>query len=350
MPPKKSDGTSGLAKLKQDLKQGAVGNLYLFYGQEDYLRDHYLSQLQKKTVERGMESFNLRTFQGKELEAETLNDAVEAVPMMSERTLVVVWDWDLFQTESRRERMLEMLSDLPEYLCLVFVYDTMEFKPNGNTKLGKLLKEKAVAVEFQPQGQADLNQWMRRKLARDWDKDIDSATAEYLTFLCGGLMTNLAGELDKAGAYARGKAVTKRDIDAVCDPVLDARVFQMTDALAAGRYDKAMELLSQLLRMGESAIFILAALGRQLRQVWSARLALEERRGENYLAQLWNLKSGWQIRKLSQAARSHSLQWCRRAVALTQEADWRMKLGGDEAAVLTELLLRLAVPEREERR
>ena len=350
MPAKKSVPSQGLAQLKADLKQGTIGSLYLFYGEEDYLRDYYLGQLQKKLVDKGMESFNLRIFQGGELEVQELSDAVEALPMMSQRSMVLVWDWDLFKNEQRRERVQEMLEDLPEYVCLIFAYDTMEFKANGNTKLGRLLKQKAVAVECAAQGQSDLNNWMRRRLAKRWDKEIDTAAAEYLTFLCGGLMTNLTGELDKAAAYAKGKSVTKRDIDAVCDPVLDARAFQMTDALSSGNYNRAMELLGQLLRMGESPVFILAALGRQLRQIWSARLTLEQRKGENYLAALWGIKSGWQLRKLMDAARGHSLSWCRRGVALVQQADWEMKLGGDETAVLTELILKLAVPRRGEGR
>ena len=348
MPPKKQ--SDGLSRLKQDLKEGRPGNLYVIYGQEDYLREHYLDLLRKKLVDKGMEAFNLHVFQGSELSFHALAEAVDAMPMMSERSMVLVWDWDLFKNEERREKVYALIGDLPEYVCLVFAYDTMEFKGNGNTALGKALKQHGVLVECDRQGQSDLNNWMRRRLAKSWDKEMDTATAEYLTFLCGGLMTNLAGELDKVGAYAQGKKVTKRDIDAVCDPVLDARAFQMTDALTAGNYDRAMELLSQLLRMGESPVYILSALGRQLRQVWSARTALEARQGDNYLAALWNLKSGWQLRKLWEAARRHSLGWCRRAVALVEAADREMKLGGDEAAALTTLMLELAADGRGERR
>jgi DNA polymerase-3 subunit delta len=342
MPPKKTAAPDGLGQLKIDLKQGTPASLYIFYGDEDYLRSYYLEQLKKKTVEPGMEEFNYHVFPGKDLEFATLSDAVEAMPMMSQRSLVVVQDWDLFKNEERRDKLLAMIQELPEYVCLVFEYDTMEFKGNGNTKLGKLLKSKAQIVEFKAQSQSDLNNWIRRRLRKNWDKDIDPATAEYFTFLCDGLMTNLSGELDKAGAYASGKMVTKGDIDAVCDPVLDARAFQMTDAITSGNFNRAMELLSQLLRMGESPIYILAAIGRQLRQIWSARLALENRKGDSYLAQLWNLKGSWQVRKVWDSARSHSLSWCRGAVKLVQEADWQMKLGGQEEAVLTQLLLRLA--------
>lgn len=343
MPPKKPAAPSGLAELKSALKRDELANLYVFYGDEDYLRDHYLAEVRKKTVAGGMESFNLHVFQGKDLELQALIEAVDTVPMMSERSLVLVYDWDLFKNEERRDRLQAMFEDLPDYVCLIFVYDTMEFKPNANTKLGKLLKSKAQPVEFRAQEQSDLNNWIRRRLAKSWGKDIDSQTAEYLTFLCGGLMTNLSGEVDKLGAYAKGKTVTKRDIDAVCDPVLDARAFQMTDAIGSGNYDRAMELLGQLLRMGEEPIYILAAVGRQLRQIWSARLALEHRKGDGYLAELWGMKNSWQVRKLSDAARRYSLPWCRGAVKRVQEADCEMKLGGDGERILTDLLLALAV-------
>lgn len=342
MPPKKSS-PDGVKQLKDALKQGTPANLYIFYGPEDYLRDYYLEQLKSQILTGGMESFNLHTFQGKDLELQALTQAVEAMPMMSERSLVLVYDWDLFKNEERREGLQALFSDLPEYVCLVFVYDTMEWKANANTKLGKWLKANGQIVEFRQQEQSDLNAWIRRRLKQKWDKEIDSATAEYLTFLCGGLMTNLGGEVDKAGAYARGKTVTRKDIDAVCDPVLDARAFQMTDAIGVGDYNQAMSLLGELLRMREEPIYILAAVGRQLRQIWSARLALENKRGASYLVQLWGMRGDWQAKKLMQTARRYPLSWCRMAVKEVQAADLALKLGGrDGAEVLSELLLTLA--------
>lgn len=343
MPPKRTAAPDGLTELKSALKREEPANLYIFHGPEDYLRDYYLEQLKSKVVAGGMESFNLHIFQGKDLDIQTLTEAVEAMPMMSDRSLVLVYDWDLFKNEDRRDKLMALFSDLPDYVCLVFLYTITEWKGNANTKLGKLIKTKAQVVEFRQQEQSDLNAWARRRLHQSWGKEIDSGTVEYLTFLCGGLMTNLAGELDKLGAYARGRNVTKADIDAVCDPVLDARAFQMTDAIGAGDYDRAMSLLGELCRMGESPIYILAAVGRQLRQIWSARLALENKRAESYLAQLWGMKSSWQAKKLMQTARRYSLPWCRQAVQLTQEADLAMKLGGrDGEEVLTDLLLTLA--------
>ena len=102
---------------------------------------------------------------------------------------------------------------------------------------------------------------MRRRFAAA-GKDIDAGTVDHLLFTCGSLMTGLVPEIAKIAAYARGPKITAADIDAVADPVLDARVFDMTDAVAARDYDKAAECLAELLRMQEEPIRILAALGK----------------------------------------------------------------------------------------
>ena len=58
MPPKGKADTAALQKLKQDLKSGEPGSLYVFHGEEAYLRDYYLGQLRKKLIPPGMEAFN----------------------------------------------------------------------------------------------------------------------------------------------------------------------------------------------------------------------------------------------------------------------------------------------------
>lgn len=342
MAPKKTGPDAGLQQLKKDISDNSLSNFYIFYGEEDFLRDSYLTQIQKKLLAGGMAEFNLHTFQGKELETWELGDAVNAFPMMAERTLVLVYDYDFYKNESRRDALAELFADLPDYVCLIFVYDQMEYKSGGNTKLGKLVKKAATVVNFQSQSQSDLNAWIRRRF-KTLGKEIDNPTAEYLTFLCGGLMTGLSSEIEKIGSYAAGSSVTRQDIDAVVDPVLDARVFQMTDAISSRNFRQATSILSDLYRMNTEPIVILTVLGRHLRQLWSARLVMEHRMGQGDLAQLWEMKSTWQARKLMDAARKFDLAWCRKAVAMCAEVDQSMKSSGlDSEELLTDLLLRLA--------
>ena len=81
----------------------------------------------------------------------------------------------------------------------------------------------------------------------------------------------------------------------------------------------------------------------QLRQMWSARLALESGKGQGYVADLWKLRSSWQAGNLMRSARQFDLKWCRNAVALAAETDLAMKSTGiDREELLTDLLLKLA--------
>lgn len=338
----KKDDAAGLRKLKADLKANTLGRCYLFCGEEAYLRDYYLGRMRAALLPQEMEAFNLHTLEGKEFTLHALEEAVDCLPMMGERTLVVVTDLDLFKTAEVRDGVAALLPQLPDYVCLVFLYDLIEYKADARTKLAAALKEHATVVKFVRQDQGDLIDWVKRRF-KALDKEIDAEQARYLIFLCGDLMNGLIGEIEKIGAFAKNHRVTREDIDAVATPQLDAVVFQMTDALAAGDFDKAAAVLADLLHMQEPPIKLLAVLGRQLRQLYSARLALEERKGAGAVAELWGMRSSYPAEKLMSAARRFDLGWCRRAVVRAAQTDLAMKsTGADGQDLLVGLLMELA--------
>ncbi|HJG86581.1 DNA polymerase III subunit delta [Pseudoflavonifractor capillosus] len=340
MSKKEKADSAAYQKLKKDIANGSIGRLYVFHGEETYLRDFYLGQMKKKLLPAGMEEFNLHTMAGREFDLKRLAQMVDCLPMMSERTLIVVSDYDLYKGD--REGLAALFADLPDYVCLVFVYDLIEYKADARTKLAAALKEHGSVVNFARQEQGDLVDWVRRRF-KALEHDISSEDAKYLIFLCGDLMNGLISEIGKVGAYAKNHRVTREDIDAVATPQLDAVVFQMTDAIAAGNFDRAAAVLGDLYHMQEAPIKILAVLGKQLRQLYSARLAIENRKGTAYLMELWGMRSAYPAEKLMQSARRFSLPWCRRAVIRCGEIDLAMKsTGADGEELLTQFLLELA--------
>ena len=340
----KSKSNEAFQKLKQDLKAGSIGNGYLFYGEESYLREYYLGVLRKALVPAGFEEFNYHRMEGKDLTIQTLADAVEAMPMMAERTLVEVTDLDLFKlNEDQRGKLISVLDDIPPYCCIVFVYDTIEYKPNRTMKkLMKAVTDHLETVEFRPASGSELTAWIARRF-RALGKDIDRQTAEYLIFTCGDLMTGLVPEIEKIGAYVKGNTVTQKDIDAVADPVLSAEVFKLSDAVLQGQYDKAASILGDLLRMQTEPILILASLGSQLRRLYTARLAIDGGKDKYWLMNLWEMKNDYQAKLLLNAVRKTTAAWCADAVRQCQVLDRRMKSerGIDAAGELKLLLVRL---------
>jgi DNA polymerase-3 subunit delta len=344
MPPKAKPDNAGYQKLKKDLSAGTSGQLYLFHGEETYLRDYYLGKLRELLLSGGMGTFNLHELAAKDMSPHALEEAVDCLPVMGERTLVLVTDYDLYKAgEKERGEYIRIFSQLPDYCCVVFLYDLIDYKGDARTKLAGALKQYGTVVNFIRQDQGDLVDWVRRRF-RALGKDIDSRLALDLIFLCGDLMTNLVGEIEKIGAYAKQKHITRADMEAVATPQLDAVVFRMTDAIGEGKFDRAMSVLGELYQMQEPPIKIMWSLGRQMRQLYSARLALEQGRGSAYVASLWGIKP-YPADKLMASARRFSLKWCRRAVVRCGKTDLAMKsTGQDGQELLTTLLLELATP------
>jgi len=332
----------GAAALKKDLASGSLRQLYIFSGEETYLRDRYLAEMRARLLTGGMDDFNFHILQGKDLSIHKLQETIDAMPMMSERTLVVVRDYDIYKGDARaKETMEAILSDLPEYVCLIFLYDTIDYKPDNRQKLAKLVKEKGLSVVFQRQEKEKLVGWVARHF-KAAGKQIAPRDAEYLIVRCGDLMTTLEGEIGKVAAFAKGPQISRADIDTVATPQLSAIIFDLTDAVSDGDYDAAFAVLGELLDLQEPPVKLLIQLSKHLRRLYAAKLA-QGGKGREWFMEVCEIRWRSQADRFLAAARRTSLDWCRRAVLLCEEADLAMKstAAGDKET-LSDLLLKLS--------
>lgn len=341
MAQKKTDNSSYDA-LRASLDSGTPARLYLFYGEEHYLMNAALSRLRSLLVADGFADFNYRRFEGKNLSVRDLADAVDALPVFAERTLVEVHDFEMFRCpEDVRRDLISLFTDLPEYVCLVFVFDTLEFAPDKRLKDTKELLKNAEPVEFCLQEQSRLVKWIRAHFASE-GKRIDSPTAEYLSFVTGGLMSSLSNEITKISSYCTADTVSRSDIDAVVTPVIDAAAFRLSNALADSKYDEAVRILDDLLRMREPAHRILFFVSMTMRQLLAARFCIENDKKASYLMTMCGIRHDFQARNLMASATRISTAQCRDAVILCSDAAIAMNSGGDPEQILTELIASLA--------
>ena len=323
---KKPAPGGNLQELKTQLKSKDLGRLYIFHGEEVFLLHHYLEQMKKQLLDALTESFNFHRMNSETFDLQTFADAVENLPMMAEHTLITVTDMDIFKLdEGQRTALIDLLSDFPPYCTLIFLYEQLTYKRDGKMKkLCAALNEYVQEVEFVQQERKDLLNWLKRRFAAV-GHDIDQTAADHLLFTCGSLMRGLIPEIEKIAAYAKQERITMADIDAVAEPVLDARIFDMTNAVTARNYDRAAAVLAELLRMQMEPIAILAALGKELRRLYTARLALDGGKDRVWLKELWSMSSDYPAKLLLQAAKNVDHDWCRQAVKRSQTLDRRMK-------------------------
>ena len=336
----KKEVKNDLQCLKEDLRAKQPGRLYIFHGEETFLLHHYLEQLKKQLLDELTESFNFHKLTSETFDIRSFADSVENLPMMADHTLVWVDEVDIFKlAESDRDKMGEILGDIPDYCTVVFTYVTTPWKPDKRlTKYWKVIESKASIVEFAKQDQRELVPWIQRHFNAH-KKKIAPELCVYLIDITGGTMTALGGEISKIAAYSGAETITRSDIDAVVEPVMDAVVFQMTDLLGKGQYGGALAKLQVLLKMQQEPILILGAIGGHFRKLATAKTLKENGRGYQDFMRLTGIRSDYAARKNMDSAMEFSSDFYRKAASLVMETDHKMKTSFDSGERLLELLI-----------
>lgn len=334
----KLDYTQEVKKLKSE----GPKRLYLLRGEEDYLREQFLSVLKTVCLPDGEDDFSYKRLDGEELEYSQFEGAVDSLPFMTERTFVEVRNADVNKLKDG-ELFLKLLGDIPDYCTVAFILDA-DYELDRRLKFTKGFVELAYDMSFSTQSRSLLFNWISRRFAAA-GKRIDFEAVERLIFVSGSLMNQLIPEIEKIAAYTKGDCVTCAEVDAVAHHIPEADVFAMTGHVAKKEYNIAAGMLSELISGNDDnePIMILALLGAQMRKLYAAKLALEEGLGIQYVMSTCNMRFESFARQLVEQSRAFSFSQLRRAIELCAEADYKMKSSSeDDAELLKETFMRIA--------
>lgn len=326
-----------LDRLKSDIKLNTPARFYVFYGEEAYLRNYYLDALKKIVVEEYAEAFNYHRFNAATVSPQAVLDSIEALPMMAQRSMLRIDDVNFFALGEDGAAYAKFFSDIPEYCTVVLVYETVPFRIDRRKKALAECFDSAVAVEFTQPSDRELISWVGRHLKKQ-GKRITVDDAQYLIHRSGGSMTALLGEIGKLAAYVEDETVTREHVDLLVEPALEAETWDLTDAIAAGRYEKALQVLRTLLEKQEEPVKILGSVGAQMRRLLAAKRLMEAGKRQQELMKLCGIGS-YPAQKSMEAARRLSERFCCRAVELCLEADQRLKTSFDDPERVLELLV-----------
>ena len=328
---------TALDRLKADLKAKIPGRFYVFCGDEAYLRSYYLDELHKLAVEDFAETFNYHRFTAETISLQAVLDSLEAIPMMSATSMVQIDDVNFFALGEDAASYAAFFSDIPDYCTLVLVYDTVEFKIDKRRKALAEAFSKACVVEFTQPSERELIAWITRRFKKA-GKQISPDLCQYLIRRTGGSMTTMFSEIGKLAAFAPEDEITKEQIDELVEPVLEAEAFDLSDAIASGKYDTAVRKLRTLLQKQEEPIKILGAIGSQMRRILAAKRLLSAGKNEYDLMSLCSISS-YPAQKIMDFARRLPESFCARAAVLCAEADEQMKTSYDDPERILELLV-----------
>lgn len=263
--------------LKEELKTEKIRNLYLFYGEEEFLKKHYFDSIEKIVLKDDVTGLNKTVIDGK-VDIQKIYEACETLPAFLERKLVLVKNSGLFKPKKdsakkgTKDEFLEYLQTLPPYNCLIFYEESIDKR----IKLVDAIKKNGLIVEFPHQKQNDIVKWAC-KIFKSHKKQIDTEAVSFLIETSEPGMTEILNEINKLLLFAGEKSTIEiDDIKKVCTKSVKSRIFDLTDAIAEKNINLALKLLNDMVILKEPMSKILFMIARQLRQILEMKLLILE--------------------------------------------------------------------------
>ncbi len=320
-----------MKSIQEDIKKQEYKNVYLFYGEEGYLKKQYRDKL-LAAWNPDDDTLNFSRFEGKGIDVKEVISLGETIPFFSERRILLLENTGFFKHPSAE--LAEYMEQLPEYLFLLFVEEEVDKR----SKMFKSVTKYGRVVEFKVQTESTLMRWVLQTLNREGRK-ITQRDMELFLSKTGTDMSNIEKELEKLICYTMGREViTTQDIEEVCVNQVTNQIFAMVQAVAEQNQERALQLYYDLLFLKEPPMRILFLLARQYNQL----LQIKELKDLGYDMKGISEKSGIQsfvVKKSLGLLGRYSVKMLRQAVDDFVEAEEAVKTGRLDDVLSVELLI-----------
>ncbi len=349
---KKEASKQAVAELGRRLSDGDTEGLYIFSGDEEYMKRYYFSSLCRAAGD----GVNVTTLRG-EMDFGQLCDELASVPMQefslfehegkdSKKRVIKLESPDFSKLSDREMAEIhDMLSDLGSMSIVVIYFSNIEpLKGKSNQAIIKKLSEGALVCDFQRAdvGDAKLLRWIKKH----FDKEKISISQQDVRYLCecvGTDMCLLSFEIEKLCAYILHKGrteVTREDIDFICIKNVEAITFDVTNAIVARDFDGAVTALSKLRAVKTEPLLIFGAITKTVGDITLVSSMMREGKTTAEIIQSSGLRD-FVVRKYAALLNDVPKDYAKKAARLCLDADEKLKRGAKGYLVLENLIFRL---------
>ena len=309
--------------LNEDIKSGCFRPLYYIYGEEEYLKEFYYSELKTKSVTE-LAEFNVVEFESKSFDYLDFTNCVNSYPVMADRKFVGVTDLENSLIKGNfAKSFTAFLKTVPEFCTVVFV-DTELKSFSGANALEKAVREAGgvlVKVE-RPTGSVLVN-WVARHFKKA-GKVISANDINYMLGIAENDMRSLSNEISKLCSYVSSDTVTKDDIDAVVTKSVEANRYEITEAFCSGNYTKVLDIIDKMYKQNIDDILIVNSLYYAFADLWKARTALDAGKTSADMARDFG-GNPYILAKVMKSARSLSAAYLDECLAAARQLDLKLK-------------------------
>ena len=336
-------------ELKERIKQGNLDGVFLFCGEEGYLRRHYIGELRKKLVpDEGMAPFVHFVFDGAEVDTDLILDTARTPSMFGDSKLI---EWHNADFEGMKEGALKAIETLCEEMqnemgCTVVITAVKEGLDTGTekrpSKLFARLSKCFEAVAFYRSTDAALMAWIRRHFAAEGVAFADSVPAS-LHARVGHDMDIRAAEIDKLVCYAKANGIaqlTESELALVSIRTVESDAFSLTNALLDGKTEDVYRYLGDMKRRRVDPIAVLGQVAKLYSDLFSVAALAEEGLNEKEIAKALGMHE-YRAGIYYRSAQRMGAAAAEKKLALCVRIDAELKRGGSSYRGLEQLVATL---------
>lgn len=336
-----------IASFKVNLKNGNLGGVYLFAGEEDYLVRYYLKTLREKILtDESFAVFNNPVFDGEDIDFSAIIEAVKSPPMMSDFKLI---EWRHANFTALREGGLESLEELIA-VCKEYPYSVVAFTADENgvdfgtaKKPSAFIKrfDKSMSIlRFEKSTENQLYAWLKKHF-NSQGITVGLDTVQALVFRSGRSMDVLVGEVDKlcALAHARGKdVVTPDDVNEVASSTPECDTFALSNAILDRNKQGAYLALEEMKLRRVDYTMIMGMVAKTFDDLAAISHLLDEGLGVAEIRDTLAMNE-YKVKKYIPAAKKYGSERLSMIISALAKADADSKFGGVTGYTAVELFI-----------
>ena len=322
-----------ISSLQASLAAEGCQPLYLITGEEDWLVQSAAKMVEEAGLDGGLPEFNLSRHSAADGEVDTALGAAATLPMMGAKRVVTLRLGSSID-EASSQLLLEYVSQLVPTTVLILVAP----KVDARQKVVKAIKKEGVHLSFSGMKARDAVPWLVGE-AQSKAYGMAYDAAQLLVDEVGTDLRTLSTNLEKLVAFVgEERPIQRGDVLQAVDRTKEEVIWDLTDAVGAGNWQKALLTLRGLLVGGQSPILLVAMLARHTRQLWTVKAMLAQGETPDSMAKKAKLHP-FVAKKLAGQAGRFEVTQLRESMVQFFEADRALKSSRLDGGTIVETLV-----------
>ncbi|GAB4246199.1 MAG: DNA polymerase III subunit delta [Thermoleophilia bacterium] len=314
-------------------KKAPLRPAYLILGDDEPKVETALRRLRERIVRESGTDLNIDEFNAAEHSATEVVGAANTMAFLGGVRLVLVHGVESWRKPDKEEVLSYLKAPAPD-ACLALVGRSLPAKDS----LRRAFAEAGDLLEYRAPKPWELPDWTLKQ-ARRLGLNLGNAEAKALVERVGEHQQLVLRELEKLSVYKGRARVTAEDIESLVPKTLEARIFDLIDAVVDGHGPRAFGLVEELYAAGEKPTGLFFRVLRHYQQLARVLGLREEGWPDEQIKSEMGLKP-YPAKKLFRQVQGYSPARVRAALGHLAETDARMK---GKAATPAELELELCL-------